>query len=313
MSYTIMYGRQFIKTTRGIIPLALFGDNNVTERVHGREVRARQWGVYANNGVEFTPTQYMKMIRGWCGGKYQEHFVKNGKWVDDKGLISWAMGGIKNALPIEDILFYARSASLEGYIYVGSKTEFRNKFENYQFFHTTLELEAWLDKAYVRLEELKKDTSKFAFIVLGFHGREPLGVAVRNIHSGPVLACVKRGSYITRITENSYSLSEDVSEAFVFSSAQEAYSKMQEAGFRSTKLQFVKAQNKYQLRDYVILAKTIRYPNGLYLGKLTSRRMCVSRTISGAKKFVSAREAERYIEKLGNKFQGITEYAVVRV
>ena len=41
MSYTIMYGKQFLKTSRGIIPLALHGDNNVTEYVRGREVRER--------------------------------------------------------------------------------------------------------------------------------------------------------------------------------------------------------------------------------------------------------------------------------
>ena len=48
MSYTIMYDKQFLKTSRGIIPLALYGDNNVTERINGHERRDRHWGVYAN-------------------------------------------------------------------------------------------------------------------------------------------------------------------------------------------------------------------------------------------------------------------------
>ena len=48
MSYTIMYGKQFLKTSRGIIPLALHGDNNVTEYVRGWEVRERHWSVYSN-------------------------------------------------------------------------------------------------------------------------------------------------------------------------------------------------------------------------------------------------------------------------
>ena len=30
MSYTIMYGRQFVKTSRGVIPLVLYGSNNLT-------------------------------------------------------------------------------------------------------------------------------------------------------------------------------------------------------------------------------------------------------------------------------------------
>ena len=59
MSYTIMYGKQFLKTSRGIIPLALHGDNNVTEYVRGREVRERHWSVYANDKIEFTPDEYL--------------------------------------------------------------------------------------------------------------------------------------------------------------------------------------------------------------------------------------------------------------
>ena len=57
MSYTIMYDRQFLKTSRGIIPLALYGDNNVTERVNGHERRERHWGVYANGKTEFSPDE----------------------------------------------------------------------------------------------------------------------------------------------------------------------------------------------------------------------------------------------------------------
>ena len=103
MSYTIMYDRQFLKTSRGIIPLALYGDNNVTERVNGHERRERHWGVYANRKTEFTPDEYMSLIQSWCGSEFQEHFVSHGKWVDDKGIIAWAKNGIKNALTIEEI------------------------------------------------------------------------------------------------------------------------------------------------------------------------------------------------------------------
>lgn len=84
MSYTIMYGKQFIKTSRGIIPLALHGDNNVTEYVRGREVRERHWSVYSNDKIEFTPDEYFAYLRSFCGNEYQEHFFANGKFVNDK-------------------------------------------------------------------------------------------------------------------------------------------------------------------------------------------------------------------------------------
>ena len=48
MGYTIIDSRTFIKTTRGIIPLALGGSNNCTEVIYDknskrREVRERHW------------------------------------------------------------------------------------------------------------------------------------------------------------------------------------------------------------------------------------------------------------------------------
>ena len=118
MSYTIMYDRQFLKTSRGIIPLALYGDNNVTERVNGHERRERHWGVYANSKTEFTPDEYMTLIQSWCGSEYQEHFVSHGKWVDDKGIIAWAKSGIKNALTIEEIKKIVPVQSITCYISV---------------------------------------------------------------------------------------------------------------------------------------------------------------------------------------------------
>ena len=43
MSYTIIYGRQFVKTTRGIIPMLLIGSNNCTE--------GKFWSVTGSAGI----------------------------------------------------------------------------------------------------------------------------------------------------------------------------------------------------------------------------------------------------------------------
>ena len=46
----------------------------------------------------------MERIKSYCdGGEYQEHFIQNGKWVDDKGLIRFIQNGIKNAKTIEEL------------------------------------------------------------------------------------------------------------------------------------------------------------------------------------------------------------------
>ena len=121
MSYTIMYGKQFLKTSRGIIPLALHGDNNVTEYVRGREMRERHWSVYANDKIEFTPDEYLDYLNTFCGNEYQEHFYANGKFVYDKGLITWAKNGIREALTIEEIRKVIPVQSVTCYILVGIK------------------------------------------------------------------------------------------------------------------------------------------------------------------------------------------------
>ena len=119
MSYTIMYGKQFLKTSRGIIPLALHGDNNVTEYVRGREVRERHWSVYANDKIEFTPDEYLDYPNTFCGNEYQEHFYANGKFVNNKGLITWAKNGIREALTIEEIRKVIPVQSVTCFILVG--------------------------------------------------------------------------------------------------------------------------------------------------------------------------------------------------
>ena len=149
MSYTIMYDRQFLKTSRGIIPLALYGDNNVTERVNGHERRERHWGVYANGKTEFTPDEYMSLIQSWCGSEFQEHFVFHGKWVDDNGIVAWAKNGIKNALTIEEIRKIVPVQSITCYISVWGK-DYSHRNEDWRYCNTTEQLEQWLDMAYAR-------------------------------------------------------------------------------------------------------------------------------------------------------------------
>lgn len=183
MSYTIMYDRQFLKTSRGIIPLALYGDNNVTERVNGHERRERHWGVYANGKTEFTSDEYMSLIQSWCGSEFQEHFVFRGKWVDDNGIITWAKNGIKNALAIEEIRKIIPIQSITCYLSIWEK-DYLHRTEEWRYCDTTKLLEQWLDTAYARKEELSADPSLDVFICLSYLRQEPLKLAARKEPEG---------------------------------------------------------------------------------------------------------------------------------
>jgi len=109
MSYEIVYNKQFLKIDGKIIPLILHGSNNCYEILSdGRQRRKREWStIYiggSNRSIVSTEAEIMKEIKSCCdGGEYQEHFVQNRKWVNDKGLIRFFQNGIKNAKTIEEL------------------------------------------------------------------------------------------------------------------------------------------------------------------------------------------------------------------
>ena len=86
MSYSILYNWQFLKSAEGITPVILIGDNNVTTRVwmgnHWGERRAREWSCLFNF-IGVSEEKFMNEIMNMTGKAYQEHWVRNGKWVDE--------------------------------------------------------------------------------------------------------------------------------------------------------------------------------------------------------------------------------------
>ena len=311
MSYTIMYDRQFLKTSRGIIPLALYGDNNVTERVNGRERRDRHWGVYANGKTEFTPEEYMSLIQSWCGSEFQEHFVSHGKWVDDKGILAWAKNGIKNALSIEEIRKIVPVQSVTCYISVWGK-DYSHRNEEWRRCDTTAQLEQWLDTAYARKEELCADPSLDVFICLSYLNREPLKIAARREPEGEVI--VRKGSrYLSEVTDKGYTFSPDIADALVFKNTAEARNCAAHTGqYFLHKSRFICASNKFAVKSYRIKAVLPEFPQGVYIRQLTARSLRFCHESEYALKFSSVYQAQKYIEKLGNKFQKVISYTVVQ-
>lgn len=121
MSYDIVYAREFIKTACGnIIPLVLCGSNNCYDVHNGRERRERHWATFFLNKdgkIAYTPEELMAKVKACVPSRYQEHFVRNGKWVNDKAFVRFFENGIKKAKTIEELkaeLLYF--PSLEGYM-----------------------------------------------------------------------------------------------------------------------------------------------------------------------------------------------------
>ena len=107
MSYDICYDRRFLKSEMGITPLWLAGSNNCYEYhrdTQGRryERRERSWSPLFN--VAGIPQEeLMDKVRSFLPSTYQQHFKYRGKWVDDKGFLSFVENGIRNAVTIEEL------------------------------------------------------------------------------------------------------------------------------------------------------------------------------------------------------------------
>lgn len=171
MSHEIVYNSQFIKTKEGkIIPLALSGSNNCTEMtLGGKERRARDWSaIYFNNQnqmIDKTELEIMERIEGFTGGEYQQHFVKNSKYVDDKGLISFFKNNIKKVKTIEEMQeTYYNCNALRGYLSIWQ--EHSNSHEGIYYIKDSEELENFLNAARLRIESKKENES--IYVCLGF-------------------------------------------------------------------------------------------------------------------------------------------------
>lgn len=156
MSYSIVYNKQFLKIDDKIIPLVLYGSNNCYEPLpNGRQRRERQWySLYFNGGNEqiaATEAEIMERVKSYCdGGEYQEHFMQNGKWVDDKGLIRFFENGIKNAKTIEEFKEDYFFRGMCGYFSVWK--EMNDTIESHFEINSSDDLRKFLNAAQDRLD-----------------------------------------------------------------------------------------------------------------------------------------------------------------
>lgn len=155
MSYEIVYNKQFLKIDGKIIPLTLCGSSNCYESLlNGRQRREREWNaIYiekSNNSIAATEAEIMKEIESYCGGEYREHFMQNGKWVDDKGLIRFFQNGIKNAKTIEELKEYYFFMGMYGYFSIWEEMD--NTIENRVEINSSDDLRKFLEAAQNRID-----------------------------------------------------------------------------------------------------------------------------------------------------------------
>ena len=177
MSYEIVYAREFIKTgDERIIPLVLAGSNNCwSYTFNGRSRRERHWFPFlAKQGENpaFYPEDLMKRVQTYIPSEYQEHFIRNGKWVRDDGFVRFFVNGIKRAKRLEELhkeLIWQET--LEGTVYYYDKKLDPQTIHS-AFIRSTCDLDAFLKNVDELIEE-NKDNHRL-YIGLCFSGNDAL-------------------------------------------------------------------------------------------------------------------------------------------
>lgn len=173
MSYEIVYNKQFLKIDKKIIPLTLCGSSNCYESLpNGRQRREREWdAIYigrSNKQIAVTEAEIMKEIEFCCDGEYQEHFMQNGKWVDDKGLIRFFQNGIKNAKTIEELKEDYFFMGMYGYFSIWKGMD--NTIENRAEINSSDDLRKFLEAAQNRLDN--RTDKEGIYICLGYYNEK---------------------------------------------------------------------------------------------------------------------------------------------
>lgn len=309
MSYTICYGRQFIKTSRGIIPLFLAGSNNCWMLYKNHQIRERDWNIMCRSEmIELPADELLASMKEMYSDDNSEYFRANGKFVYRAGAIKFVENGIKNAKTVEEILTARPGQSIRCYVTEGMDYYLQGQATvQHVYVKTTAELEAWLDeaKAYVAA------STDNAHMYIHFAGAEPLRIEkTRKEPTGSVLATTKAGQYVTEFTETSLTTSKDIAKAMVFASIEEAKQQLPE---RLEPFRYIRATAKEKAKENVFVLKVTNGNRcGLFVDKLGGRRISFSQKATTVRKrFATEKAAKAWYDKMvAGRFDGIKEIMV---
>ena len=236
MSYTLVYDRRFLKCGDRYIPMALYGDNNVTQInwQTGREVRVRSWGLfaYSDQMLLATEEEILSIVNQYHpkDSRAGESFTFHGKWLNDAETYRFYQNGIREAVTLEDIVFQTRESA------IGELKVYQEDFDldkslslDMCYLHTTEELTDWLEKAKRTKEQiLHEGKAKYAYICLGYSTQTPLKVSCVKNRNVPVMAYDRKSrrgnrSYLKSVSDTSCTYTANISEARVFSNIEDAY------------------------------------------------------------------------------------------
>lgn len=317
MGYTIVYDRLFIRAGDKYVPLCLYGSNNVTVNVNGREVRERRWELfsYCDEMIFADKDSLMREVRDRHTSERSKNFKFRSKWLENAAVIRFFENGIKNAVTIEGVRQCRNDESLHAKLACWPKDGSwkRTNFEKY--LHTSDELVDWLSEAKdLKAKMLSTGEWSSIYICCGFDGRDPIRVIPRSKDENPVIAkdALHGNGYVSSVQmdKSGWRCSAKIADAMVFANAKEAYERLPEYPFR-----LISAKQKDDAGKKNWVLSVLYGQSRVYIHRL-SRGRCkyVYAPVSAEKRFASEKEAFKwYEEKIQPHYPALTDPVAVNL
>lgn len=299
MSYEIVYSRNFIKTTRGIIPLILTGSNNCHERHGNRWRRERDWSQFwGNKHVEMDAQDLLTFMADYGADKDNYDFCDfRGKRLYKKDAYNFYKQGIKNAHTIEEYIQNGRQKNwhigsyLRAYIHDWSNGYGKSFIALDKHVSTTAELEAWIDDAKAYIHERNNIYMRFTWDTC-----EPITYNEPKDIKGKVIIAYKKakGVYLS----DKQKLTHNKCEAKVFDNQDNAKAFCQNNGYSQYYYKIIKYNaNEKNKKHYVI-----SLGHGAYFYRKTNYGMRYIYSKSDAQK-MDMKRATTLLERLIDAFK----------
>jgi len=303
MSYQKYYGRQFVKLSEDkYLPLILWGSNNCSQIVNGREVLERYWCPLGRNDVTSVET-FSKWVSDNASSMPETEVWMNGsKWVYWANMPRWASNAFRDSLTIEEI--YEKTGKALTLTLYERKRDFGSVVLRSFWCTKTNEILSFLE-AYDNLPEEKKRVS---YVWYDFGTREPLKIPKpKKAIKGMVAVKNTRGQYLqSYISGKKLSFSPDPDKALVFENEDEALTQL---GRSWADIKIVSAASLDKAKNSRNFA--IQSDRG-YVQKRTKNYLYFTSYKESAKTFATEKEAEKYKSELEVRFSSNLKVVDIR-
>lgn len=294
MSYCIEYNRQFIKSNEGITPCVLRGDNNVYESSAQNAKRVRSW--YCYKGMVGVTEQEMLDDAQPFLNRYNQHWKKNGKYVDDDGLIRWIKIGVKHAAPIEDILALNHMRSVHCSVSVYPRGSYDKSVQLDTRCSSTDEFDIWV-RAVKFLQQEALKTGESIYPIVNFYIENLLHPVCCYAEHPQKVIFKHKGSYLCSYDDDGAQFNANVKMALEFSFDDAIKIKNHSRLSWIQKSQLINADIKnYPYNAVIRFCDGVRA--GQYLLSRTKRTIRLSPDIKHAKKYKNMETAKRALAQV---------------